>query len=203
MKIDVKARKISFKKDLNKLDELALLFSERLSAAKIHHVFLSGYVAILFGRNRQSEDIDVVCERVPFRTFAGFWADINKEFECIITSNARTAYNEYLNEGMAIRFARRGEFIPNVEMKIGTTTMHREALSYSLTVAINKRTLPISPLEQQIAYKLYMGSEKDVEDARFLFKLFEENIDKDKLGRYLTALKVQRRKARRHLGWSK
>ncbi|MEE9116487.1 MAG: hypothetical protein V3U09_06270, partial [Thermoplasmata archaeon] len=69
MEIDFKDKRISFARELSKLDKLALHFSERLSTAGIKHVFLSGYIAILFGRNRMSEDIGVVCEEVPFEKF--------------------------------------------------------------------------------------------------------------------------------------
>ena len=151
MEINFEGRRISFTKEFSKLDDLALHFSERLSAAGIRHVFLSGYVAILFGRNRTSEDIDVVCERVPFETFARFWEDIHRNLECIITSDMRTAYDDYLREGVAMRFAYKGKMIPNVEMKFASTAMHREALSAPLEVAVNDRQIPISPLEQQIA----------------------------------------------------
>ena len=80
--------------------------------------------------------------------------------------------------------------------------MHREALTHSLDVTVNERHIPISPLEQQIAYKLFMASEKDIEDARFLFKLFQENLEMGKLSSYLASLEVPLEKARRYLGWS-
>lgn len=202
MEIDFKGRRISFTRELSKMDELALDFSNRLSSAGIDHVFLSGYVAILFGRNRISEDIDVVCERVTFSVFESFWKEVHETLECIITSDAKKAYDHYLNAETAIRFARKGEFIPNVEMKFVSTDMHREALSGSLDVIVNERHIPISPLEQQIAYKLFMGSEKDIEDARFLFKLFYDHLETGKLSSYLDALEVPLEKARRYLGWT-
>lgn len=202
MEIDFEGRQISFARELSRLDEMALHFSERLSSAGIKHVFLSGYVAILFGRNRMSEDVDVVCEGVPFEAFDGFWKDIHETLECIITTDAKKAYDDYLDAGTAVRFARKGEFIPNVEMKFKSTEMHQEALSGSLDVTVNGRQIPISPLEQQIAYKLFMGSEKDIEDARFLFKLFYDSLDVGKLSSYLDSLEVPLEKARMYLGWS-
>lgn len=202
MEIDFRDRRISFARELSKLDELALHFSERLTSSGIKHVFLSGYIAILFGRNRMSEDIDVVCEVVPFETFDTFWKDIHKTLDCIITSDAKKAYDDYLNKELAVRFAQKGEFIPNVEMKFKSTQMHNEALSLALDVVVNERHIPISPLEQQIAYKLFMASEKDIEDARFLFKLFHENLEMGKLSSYLDSLEVPLEKARRYLGWS-
>ncbi len=202
MELSIKGRVIEFDKELSELDELALHFSERLTSLGIKHVFLSGYVAILFGRNRTSEDIDVVCEKVTLDKFKEFWVDIHRNLRCIITSDVNTAYNEYLIKGTAIRFAHPEEFIPNVEMKLVATKMHNTALSSALNVVVNGRNLPIPPLEQQIAYKLFMGSEKDIEDARFLFKLFDENVDKQELIEYLRALKVSIKRSKMYLGWS-
>jgi hypothetical protein len=202
LEISFKGNNISFTKELSKLDELALIFSERLSDTNIKHVVLSGYVAILFGRNRTSEDIDVICERTSFEPFSKFWKEITKDLECINAANLHSAYNEYLSEKKAIRFARKGEFIPNVEMKFETTEMHREAIRAPLIVEVNERRMPISSFEQQIAYKLFMNSEKDIEDARFLFKLFSDKLNMQKLNSYLEALKVPIPRAKRYLGWS-
>jgi len=47
----------------NRLDELAVGFSEILSRLDVDHVFVAGYVAILAGQSRSTEDIDVFVER--------------------------------------------------------------------------------------------------------------------------------------------
>jgi hypothetical protein len=202
MEMSIKEGVIKFDKELSELDKLALLFSESLTSIGVKHVFLSGYVPILFGRNRASEDIDVVCEKISIEIFSGFWVDIHRNLICIITSDVNVAYNDYLQKNTAIRFAYPEEFIPNVEMKFEANKMHGAALSSPLNVVVNGRKLPISPLEQQIAFKLFMGSEKDIEDARFLFKLFEENLDIQKFTGYLKALNVSIDKSKNYLGWS-
>ena len=46
----------------NRLDELAIGFSEILSRQGIDHAFVAGYVAILTGRPRSTDDIDVFIE---------------------------------------------------------------------------------------------------------------------------------------------
>lgn len=50
------------------------------------YVIISGYVAILFGRNRSSEDVDIFIEKTDFDTFNQFWKDTQKKFECINTN---------------------------------------------------------------------------------------------------------------------
>jgi hypothetical protein len=201
MEIEFTEGKIFFNKELNQLDKLALEFSRLLSNHEIGHVFISGYVAILFGRNRSSEDIDMICEKVSFDRFIEFWDDCIKKFECIITADPKNAYDQYLLNKSAIRFAYTDKIIPNVELKFCSNEMHEEALSKAIMVFVNNNCLPVPPLEQQIAFKLYLGSEKDIEDARFLFKLFEEELVLSKLEEYLGLLKIDIELARTYLGW--
>jgi hypothetical protein len=46
--------------------------------------------------------------------------------------------------------------------------LDRYSLSHRVLVDINGHAIPLAPFELQIAYKLGMGSEKDLEDARQL-----------------------------------
>ena len=202
MEFDIKRGSIIFHKNLNTLDEMALEFSSRLSLMGIKHSFLLGYVAILFGRNRASEDIDVVCQRFSLETFEDLWGSIIHDYDCIITNNAKEAYVDYLNTGLALRFARKGYIIPNIEMKFATNTLQHNAISKSIIVTVNQQNIPISPMEQQIAYKLFLGSGKDIEDARFLFKLFREHLDTQLLNDYIEKLEIPETDAQRQLGWN-
>ena len=49
-------------RDPNDLDDLTIQFSTILSELNINHVYIAGYVAILAGRSRATEDIDVLLE---------------------------------------------------------------------------------------------------------------------------------------------
>src|SRR3989344_1069167 len=76
--------RIELRKELNYLDRLAIDFSALLGKAGIKHVIISGYEAILFGRNRASEDIDLFIEKVDREKFRKFWDLMQKEgFWCI------------------------------------------------------------------------------------------------------------------------
>ncbi|UCH88941.1 MAG: hypothetical protein JSV49_12015 [Thermoplasmata archaeon] len=202
MELEFKDNKIIFSKEPTKLDNLAIQFSKILSYFNVKHIFLSGYIPILFGRNRASEDIDVVCGKISKEVFDKLWIEIHRDFDCIITDDVDNAYNNYLLKKTAIRFAYKGEFIPNIELKFVKTDLHKTALENPIIVELNEYKIPISPLEQQIAYKLYMTSEKDIEDARFLFKLFEEHLNKEKLIEYINILKIDLQTAKGYLGWS-
>ena len=201
MELEFRENRIIFSKELSKLDILAVRSSKILSGLEIGHVFLSGYIAILFGRNRASEDIDVVCESISIDKYRKLWAALHEDLECIITDEAEDSYNKYLMNNTALRFANKNELIPNIELKYARTELHNRALLSPLIVELNENTIPISPLEQQIAYKLFMTSEKDIEDARFIFKLFEEHLNKQKLIELIEELEVDPAIAKTHLGW--
>ena len=202
MHIEFKGDQIHLNRELSKLDRMAVYFSEILRRAGIEHVFVSGYVAIVFGRNRTSEDIDVICVPVSQNIFENFWNSL-EEMECIITSDMKSAYSKYLKEGIALRFAYRGEFIPNIEMKFAANDVHREALKGKKTLVLSNHTIPISSFELQIAYKLFLGSEKDIEDARFLFDLFRESLDLNSLKVWIKDFGLNEKESRYYLGWIK
>ncbi len=163
-------------KDLSELDKFVFDFIKILQK-HVKYVIISGYVAILFGRNRSSEDVDIFIEKIDNKTFNNLWQEISKDYECINTSNIKDAYEKYLSEGLAIRFAKKKTFIPNIELKFPKGYLDLWTLSESKKVIINKKTLFISPLELEIPYKLFLGSSKDIEDALHLYSLFKDYID--------------------------
>jgi predicted nucleotidyltransferase len=55
--------KVALDKELNVLDRFVLDFASMLDAAKIRYVVISGYVSILLGRTRTTEDVDVFIEK--------------------------------------------------------------------------------------------------------------------------------------------
>ncbi len=93
-------------------------------------------------------------------------------------------------KGTALRFFLSNQFIPNAEMKFAKTRLDDYALKHKLRLVLNNNNLFISPLELQVCFKLFLGSEKDIEDARFLYKLFEKKLDEREIMRFANALKV-------------
>jgi hypothetical protein len=49
-----------------------------------------------------------------------------------------------------------------------------------------------SEIEMQIAFKLKLGSEKDFEDARHLYKVFKEHLNMNKLKSHISELGVEK-----------
>jgi len=200
MEIEFKGDEIIFSRELSILDGFVLSFADILAKNNIKYVIVSGYVAILFGRSRMSEDADILIEHITFEKFLKFWSEIEQNYECLNTSNPYEAYNSYLENRHAIRMAKKGSFIPNIEIKFVKTELDRYSLKHRKHVKLADGSLYISPIELQIPYKLFLGSEKDIEDARFLFKLFKDKLDIRLLKVFLNKLKVPDKDVEKYLG---
>ena len=191
MELDFSGNRIKFEKELNSLDKFVIDFTTILNELGIKYVIVSGYVSILFGRNRSSEDIDLIIEKISIEKFKRLWDEIQKDFECIITENPINAYEEYLNKQHAIRFSRIGEYIPNIEIKFPKTELDFWTLQNSKEVIFNEHKIFISQIELQIPFKLFLGSEKDIEDAKYLYKIFIDKLDLKLLEEFNRKLKIE------------
>lgn len=200
MEIEFKGDTITFSRELSLLDSFVLDFTENLVKCNAEYVIVSGYVAILFGRSRISEDVDILIEHISLEKFLKLWGELEQNYECLNATNSNEAYNDYLGNNHAVRIAKKGCFIPNIELKFVKNDLDRYSLEHKLNVKLANRSLCISPLELQIPYKLFLGSEKDIEDARFLFKLFKDNLDRVMLKKFLTRLKISDNDVKEYLG---
>lgn len=121
-----------------------------------NYVIFSGYVSILLGRTRATEDIDLLIPRISKEEFANIWRKTHENnFWCINTLNIDEAF-EMLNEH-AIRFAKKEEPIPNMNFKIIKTDLDKYSYENKIKVILNERFIFVSPLEMQIAYKLFLA----------------------------------------------
>ena len=92
---------------------------------------------------------------------------------------------ENLSEDIPIRFALKKTFIPNIEVKIARKLLDIKSLTDNLKVVTPFGYVYISHIEPQIAFKrVCLGSDKDLEDARHLEKVFEGKIDKSRIKNY-------------------
>ena len=190
MEIEFRNEEISFKKEISILDHFTLDFVNVLTRHAVKHVIISGYVAILFGRSRMSEDVDILIEHISYDDFLKLWSELEQTYECLITSDPDDAYHGYLENHNAIRFSEKGNFIPNMEMKFVKNDLDQYSMDNRKHVKLNEKSLFISPLELQIPYKLFLGSKKDIEDARFLFKLFKDELDLEVVNTFLDELHI-------------
>ncbi len=211
MEIEFEGPNISLDKELNSIDKFVIDFVKHLN--RIQYVIISGYVALVFGRSRSTEDIDMFIKMIPFDEFNQLWLTLMDEYDCLNTDDVKDAY-EMLIKGMALRFAYNGKIIPNMEIKFPKFEIDNFALNNCLSLKLNNHPISVSSLELQIAYKLFLGLasltpdeavsfniNKDIEDARFLYKLFKEKLEFEKIEIYLRKLGIDIKKAKGHLGY--
>lgn len=70
-----------------------------------------------------------------------------------------------------------------------------------IRVVVNaKHSMYISPIELQIAFKLWLGSDKDYEDARYIYNVFKAHIDAEKLREFITELHIKKEIVKKVIG---
>jgi len=84
----------------------------------VKYIVCSGFVSIAHGRTRGTEDIDMIIEKISKDKFIELHnALIEKEFECMQSSNPKVLYGDYLIRGDSIRYTMEGGFLPEMEVK--------------------------------------------------------------------------------------
>lgn len=155
------------------------------------YVIVSGYVSILFGRSRGTEDIDIL---VPFMEKEAFGtlhrALLMQGYEFLNAENEEGLY-AMLGGRMGLRIAEKDRFIPNIELKFLKDDIDRLVMKDRLEVRIGQESVYISPIEIQIAYKLFLGSEKDLEDAVYLWEIFKDHLDHVAMKSFMKRFAVQ------------
>jgi hypothetical protein len=193
MEYDPVKKEIKLGRELSNLDKFVLKFTGILTK-HADYVIVSGYVAILLGRSRATEDIDLLVSEMSFEKFNALWKDLdNHGFECINTSKPQEAF-DMLKEH-AIRFCIKNIAIPNIELKAVKDPDQEYTLKKRIKVILDEDTLYISPPEMQIAYKLDLGkegNEKDLEDAKHLYELFKDKLDKQEFARLIKKFKAEK-----------
>ncbi len=184
---------VIFHKNLNELDLFAIKISE-IVRKFFRYVIVGGYVSILFGRSRSTEDIDIYinAEDVSIEKIKAFYDELDKNnFWCFNAMDHLEGYN-LLNEGLGLRVAIKDTVIPNAEIKLPKSHLDLISLREYITVKLNEFEIRIGSLELNIAYKLYLGSQKDFEDALYLFCIFKEKLNYSKILSFCKELKVKK-----------
>lgn len=181
---------IHLTKVLNVVDEFVLDFLALLKSEKITYVIMSGYVILLFGRPRITEDVDMFIQDLSESKLESLYATFQKKY-WIINASTFEMFHLLYSENSAWRVAQKDEIAPNMEIKRPKDKFGVLSLTSPIKVVLNNRyELFISPLEIQLAYKLFLGSKKDLEDARYLFDIVKNDIDKSVLRSFAYELGV-------------
>jgi hypothetical protein len=98
---------------------------------------------------------------------------------------------EMLENGDNVWVAPDDQITPHLEVKFARDEFDRASLANAITARIDGVDIPIGPLELQTAYKLYLGAQKDIEDAVHLYTLFEESLSEARLETWVRRLDVE------------
>jgi predicted nucleotidyltransferase len=190
MEIEVKNNEITLNKEINDLDKFVIEFVNVLDELKIRYVLIAGYISILFGRARGTDDIDIFIEPLDMIKFDELFRSLDKNnFWCINTDDVDDAL-EYLTTKNAIRVAKKPIYVPNMEIKFAKEDLDFEILDENIKVKVNGNKLIISPIELQIIFKrTKLGSPKDLEDAMYLEEIFKDKLNQNKIDYYKRAMK--------------
>lgn len=173
----------------NELDTLALAFTAVLDELGIEHVYVAGYVEILTGRARTTQHVDVLLEPLD-EPAVDELVDRLEADRMWGPAMPLGAMFEMLTSGDNIWIAPSDQVIPHLEAKFVRDEADRTSLRDAIVVRIGGSELPIAPFELQIAYKLYLGSQTDFEDAVHLYTLFRETLRTAELERWVEKLGV-------------
>ena len=189
MKYNKEKREIVLDREISNLDEFALKFTNILKKY-VDYVIISGYVSIILGRVRVTEDIDVFIKKISEKQFAELYKELQeKGFWCLNAEKEKDIF-DYLIDGLAVRFSYKNIPVPNFEVKFPKDKLDEEAFEDYITVLLPKGRLKISSLERHIAFKrYYLASDKDVEDAEHIEELFKNEIEQDKVNKLKELIK--------------
>ncbi len=187
-------RKLKLDKPLNELDKFVLHFIKVIEK-HTDYVIISGYVSILLGRSRATEDVDLFIKPISKEIFIKLYHKLKEVgFWCLNAESDDEVYS-YLKEGLAIRFANKGETIPNMEVKFTKRRLDEEVFTDFIEVETEEGIIKISSLERQIAFKRYfLKSDKDFEDAKHIEDLFKEHLNYEKIKRYKELIELNHEK---------
>ncbi|MEK6819982.1 MAG: hypothetical protein AABY03_02195 [Nanoarchaeota archaeon] len=189
MEYDAEKRKIITDREIGELDKFVMEFLQILEEYT-DYVIISGYVSILLGRPRTTDDIDVFIKPINKGIFLKLYNELKRSgFWCLNAEDGNEIF-DYLKDGYSIRFARTNYGTPNFEVKFPKDALDEETFDNFLTVIHPKFKIKISSLERQIAFKrYYLSSDKDIEDALFIEKLFKGQIDYNKVNKFEELIK--------------
>lgn len=162
---------------MSNLDKFVLKFV-KVVEKHVDYVIISGYISIILGRTRATEDVDVFIKNISYEKFCNMHKELKEEgFWCINAENEREIFS-YLNDGLAVRFARKGSSVPNFKVKFPKRRVDEETFEDFVLIKMPNGKIKISSLERQIAFKkYYLSAGKDIEDALHIEEAFKGKID--------------------------
>jgi hypothetical protein len=200
MDLEFKGNEIFFNRELSVLDNNLLDFIEKLSNNNIKYTVTSGYIETFLGQNRTMGGIGILIRSITFERFLKLWLELEKTYECLNTDDPIDAYNGYLRNHHAIMIRKKNGTPPNLALRFVKNDLDRALYKNRKSVKIEERVLLISSLEIFIPYKLSLGSDKDIEDAKFLFRQFKDKLNIAMIEKFSEELEIPHESVNKHIG---
>jgi hypothetical protein len=171
-------------KNRNILDKFVIDFTTVLNKYTKYAV-VSGFLAISSGRVRGTEDIDLIVEEMSEQSFCLFLKEIYKKgFSCVQGDDSKLIWDLYLKDKSTIRFVRKNTLIPDMEFKFPKTNADRIALTTRRIIPLTGLPIYFGSVESTIAFKEHLlKSQKDIEDANHLRKVYYKKIKEEEINR--------------------
>lgn len=192
MEFELRNGILKFRKELTELDKMVIDFVNLLNESRIKYVIISGYVAIVLGRSRGTEDVDMFIEHLDLGKFGRFFELLHKRGYWLLNAESKEDGLEALEDNVAIRVAKKGEAVPNFEIKYPKKNLDLESLEHPMEMNVNDNKLLVSRLEIEIPFKIWLGSDKDIEDAVHIYELFKGRLDSALMSNTAARLNVQK-----------
>lgn len=182
---------IKLDKEINELDKFVFRFVDILKK-HMDYVIVSGYVAILLGRDRGTEDIDIIIPKVDKQKLLFLYDALNNDgFWCLNSPDIDDLYGLLISKS-SIRFALEPLISPNAEIKFSKDAYDDLALKNPLIIRLGNEELRTSFLELQIAFKEeVLKSNKDLEDAKHIRIVAEGHLNENLINEYKRKLRCK------------
>jgi len=169
-------------KDRTILEEFAEDFT-KIVEKHCRYIIVSGFVAIAHGRSRGTEDIDMIIEKIDEKRFEELHNDlIEHGFECMQSENPQIIYMDYLLHKTSVRYTKKGEFLPEMEIKFVKDELDDYQIKTRVKLPFTGLNVYFSSIEMNIAFKEeYLKSDKDMEDAKHLRIIYKDKLNLEEI----------------------
>jgi len=160
------------------------------------YIIVSGFVAIASGRSRSTEDIDMIIEKISKEKFIELHHDLDKAgFECMQSSDPEDVFS-YLEHRDNIRYTRKENkmFPPEMDIHFAKDELDEWQLKERQKIKFTGLDVWFSSIDFNIAFKEeLLGTDKDIEDAIHLRKMFNGEFSEEKINKIKSMIKYLRR----------
>ena len=102
------------------------------------YIIVSGFVAISSGRTRGTEDIDMIIPKISESQYLTLHKDLeNHGFECMQGTDAKLLYKDYLNDKTSIRYTRKNQLLPEMEVKLSKDELDDYQIQTRVKIGVN------------------------------------------------------------------